>query len=125
MALGPPNNAAEDSSHGLFANSDSLDLDVLASGQFAVHHNRSAVPADHFGPSLLQEILAAFCKTRDTYEQGQRNTITFTVILVLTRRRGRSGSDTVLAGSVAGIVSHTTSPLIEEPTRLPVLHPAE
>jgi hypothetical protein len=124
MALGPPNNAADDSSHGLFANSDSLDLDVLASGQFAVHHNRSAVPADLFGPSFLQEIFAVFCKTRDTYEQGQRNTITFTVILVLTRRRGRPGSDTVLAASVAGIVSHTTLPQIEQLKRLPILHPA-
>jgi hypothetical protein len=114
MALGPPHDAVYDSSHSLFANSDSLDLDVLAGEQLSIHHNGGTLPADVYCLSFLQEIFALISGTHDTNGQGQKDAITLTVIFVLNRRKGIPRPDSVLAAFVAGIVRHTALPPMEE-----------
>jgi len=51
-----PHDAAYDSSHSLFADPDSLDLDVWPANS-SDHHNGGALPADVYCLPFLQEIL--------------------------------------------------------------------
>jgi len=98
----------------LFADPDSLDLDVLASEQFPIHHNGGALPADVYCLPFLQEIFALTSGTQDTNGQGQKDAVTLTVIFKLNRRKGIPRPDSVLAAFVAGIVRHTALPPMEE-----------
>jgi hypothetical protein len=64
MTLGPPRNAADDSSHYLFASTiKAMDFDDLAGEQLSVHFDGRALPADVDGLSFPQNLFAASTNT--------------------------------------------------------------
>jgi hypothetical protein len=125
MGLRPSYNASHDTSHGLFAKSDSLNLDVLAGVQFLVHYNRSASAADVYRPSFPPQIFAMFRNAGNTDVQGQKDTIAFTLVLVHCRKSDMPCADRIHIGFVDGKVCHTASPRREGLKKLPVRRPAE
>jgi hypothetical protein len=88
--------------------------------QLQVHHNGSALAANVYCSSFLPQISGVFCNSGDPNVQRQKDTITFTLILVFRRKRGMPCAESILGGLAGWIVRHTPSLRLEERKRLPV-----